>query len=75
VTNGMRGRVDEPEKAAAFLAQEPSHEQWQNGPVIPAIYMIADVPLSMLSMIAQFGTPEHLVLADPKIEAFFPADK
>lgn len=43
-------------------------------PVVPTLYRIGDQQLSLFSTIAQFGTPEDLLLDDLRIELFFPGD-
>ncbi len=46
----------------------------RSGPVLPAIYKVGDLRLSLFTTIAQFGTPEDITLDDVKIELFFPTD-
>jgi transcriptional regulator with XRE-family HTH domain len=43
-------------------------------PVIPTIFRLGDMRLSLFAIIAQFGTPEDVALDDVKIELYFPAD-
>lgn len=43
-------------------------------PVVPAIFDIDGLRVSLLSTIAQFGSAEDIALADQRIELFFPAD-
>jgi hypothetical protein len=45
-----------------------------SGPVIPTIYRLGALRLSLFATIAQFGTPDDLTLDDMKIELYFPAD-
>ncbi len=44
------------------------------GPVVPTVYRLGPLRLSLFATIAQFGTPEDLTLDDLKIELYFPAD-
>lgn len=44
-------------------------------PVIPSVFVIDELRISMFSTIAQFGSAEDLTLADHRIELFFPADE
>lgn len=44
-------------------------------PVIPSVFKIDELRVSMFSTIAQFGSAEDLALADHRIELFFPADE
>ena len=44
-------------------------------PVLPAIFRIGELEVSLLSTIAQFGSAEDIALADQRIELFFPGDE
>lgn len=45
------------------------------GPVVPTIFNVGGMRLALFATIAQFGTPEDLLLDDLKIELYFPADE
>ena len=60
--------------AADYLARQPAADQRTPAPVIPAIYRFGDTRLALISTLAQFGTPEDLLLHDLRVEFFFPAD-
>lgn len=60
--------------AAEALAQTPYPGAHTGPPVLSTIYRAGGMRLSLFSTIAQFGTPEDLILDDLKIEMFFPAD-
>jgi transcriptional regulator with XRE-family HTH domain len=62
------------DEAAEQLAQIPYQSSERSGPVVPAIYKVGDLRLSLFTTIAQFGTPEDITLDDLKIELFFPAN-
>jgi len=42
--------------------------------VVPAIYRLGDLRLSLVSTFAQFGSAEDIALSEMKIEMMFPAD-
>ncbi len=44
-------------------------------PVLPAVFRLDELVVSMFSTIAHFGSAEDLTLADHRIELFFPADE
>ncbi len=69
------GGVDDLERAAAKLSLEPPSTIASNTPVIPTVFKLGEVRLSLFSTVAQIGTPNDLALADLKIELFFPADE
>lgn len=71
--SAARGGVDTLEAAADALALAPAPSA-TIGPVVPTIYSVGGLRLSLFSTIAQFGTPEDLSLDDLKIELFFPSD-
>jgi transcriptional regulator with XRE-family HTH domain len=68
------GGVPELDRVAAKLAAVPHAYEQTSRPVIPTIFRIGDVRLSLFATVAQFGTPEDLALDDLKLEMFFPAD-
>ncbi|MGB7336606.1 MAG: transcriptional regulator, partial [Salaquimonas sp.] len=53
----------------------PMPDRQKTGPVVPTIFRLGDMRLSLFGTIAQFGTPEDLTLDDLKIELFFPSDE
>lgn len=44
-------------------------------PIVPTIYRLGEVRLSLFSTLSQFSTAEDIALADLKIEHLFPADE
>lgn len=44
-------------------------------PIIPTIYRMGEIRLSLFSTLSQFSTAEDIALADLKIEHMFPADE
>ena len=74
VESGAAGGVPELDDAARRLGMVKRNAQITDGPVIPTIYKVGDMRLSLFSTITQFGTPEDLTLDDLRIEMFFPAD-
>ncbi len=73
--SAAQGGVDELDRVANLLAKTPMPEKKKTGPVVPTIFRLGDLRLSLFGTIAQLGTPEDLTLDDLKIELFFPADK
>lgn len=69
-----RGGVAELDRVADHLAQVQGDRAEQPGPVVPTVYRVGPIKLTLFATIAQFGTPEDLLLEDMKIELFFPAD-
>lgn len=69
-----QGGVAELDAAVQHLSRVPPPAKPSLGPVIPTIYVAGALRLSLFATIAQFGTPEDLLLDDLKIELFFPAD-
>ncbi len=59
---------------AAYLSGFAEPRSGAPGPVIPTIIVMGDIRLSLFATVAQFGTPEDLLLDDLKIEFYFPAD-
>ncbi len=43
--------------------------------VIPAVYVLGDMRLSLFSTISQFGSAEDIALSELRIELLFPADE
>lgn len=74
VESAAAGGVPALDDAARQLAQVEGAAHIASGPVIPTIYKMGDLRLSLFSTITQFGTPEDLSLDDMRIEMFFPAD-
>ena len=72
--SAAQGGVEALDRAAAKLSEAPEPDSPATGPVVPTIYRMGAMRLSMFTTIAQFGTPEDLTLDDMKIELFFPAD-
>lgn len=73
--SAAQGGIKELETAADALASTPLAQTQSASPVVPTIYRVGDLRLSLFSTIAQFGTPEDLTLDDLKIELFFPTDQ
>ena len=69
-----QGGNDRFDSAADVLSRVPAPKSRSLGPVVPAIYRSGPMRLALFATIAQFGTPEDLLLEDLKIELFFPAD-
>ncbi|MDJ0921497.1 MAG: helix-turn-helix transcriptional regulator [Henriciella sp.] len=72
--SAARGGIEALESAADVFARAPAPNTERLGPVVPTIYRVGELRLSLFSTIAQFGTPEDLSLDDLKIELFFPSD-
>lgn len=72
--SAAQGGVEALDNAAAYLSEVPPPDTPLIGPVVPTIYRMGPLRLSMFTTIAQFGTPKDLTLDDMKIELFFPAD-
>ncbi len=72
--SAAQGGIPEFDLAAAKLAKVPHPKDRKLKPIVPTIYRVGDVRLSLFATIAQFGTPEDLALDDLKLEMFFPAD-
>ena len=68
------GGVPEHEAAIRHLSEVPQPKTVTTGPVIPTILRHGDLRLAMFATIAQFGTPEDLLLDDLKVELYFPMD-
>ena len=74
IESASQGGVPRLDRAAEKLAAVPGASTARTGPVVPTIYRAGQLRLSLFAIIAQFGTPEDLLLEDMKIELFFPAD-
>lgn len=72
--SAAQGGVAELDRVADRLARVTGARPDRAGPVVPTIFRIGDVRLSLFGTIAQFGAPEDLTLDDLKIELYFPAD-
>lgn len=72
--SAAQGGVAKLDEAAEYLSQFPLPGPKSLGPVVPTIYRSGTLRLALFATIAQFGTPEDLLLDDLKIELFFPAD-
>lgn len=72
--SASRGGIPELDRAVAYLSEVPGGGGQSPGPVVPTIYRAGELRLSLFATIAQFGTPEDLLLEDMKIELYFPAD-
>lgn len=70
-----QGGVKALEDVATQLAKVGGKVEVPQTPVIPTIYNLNGMRLSLFSTIAQFGTPTDVTLDDLKIELFFPADE
>ena len=62
------------DEVAAHLGKVPLAQAHRSDAVIPMILNTGAVRLSMFATIAQFGTPEDVMLDALKIELFFPSD-
>ncbi len=74
------GGVPEFDEVVAFLqsveaTNTKSAMSAKLSPVVPTIFNTGGVRLSLFATIAQFGTPEDLLLDDLKIELYFPTDE
>lgn len=72
--NAAQGGVPEFADPIRYLTQQAEGHQPGSAPVLPTILRQGDMRLSMFATIAQFGTPEDLLLDDLKIELYFPID-
>lgn len=74
IESAAQGGLVRLEHAADILAAVPGAAGGRPGPVLPTIIRAGDRQVSLFAIIAQFGTPEDLLLEDMRIELFFPAD-
>ncbi|MEO1542169.1 MAG: helix-turn-helix domain-containing protein [Pseudomonadota bacterium] len=72
--SAMLGGVPEFDAAIRYLSDVPQPTSPSTGPVIPTILRAGDTRLSMFATIAQFGTPEDLLLDDLRVEMYFALD-
>lgn len=68
------GGDDRLDRTARYLAEQGAQASVGANPVIPTVLNIAGMRLSLFATIAQFGTPEDAMLADVRIELYFPTD-
>ena len=73
--SAAQGGVEALDHVADALAQTTPPDTGGDQPVVPAIYRAGPLRLSLFATIAQFGTPEDVLLDDLKIEMYFPADE
>ncbi|MEM7438486.1 MAG: helix-turn-helix domain-containing protein [Pseudomonadota bacterium] len=62
------------DRAAQHLSQQALAEPSEERAVIPTVFAMGDLRLSLFATIAQFGTPEDVVLDAFKVELYFPTD-
>lgn len=74
IESASLGGVAQLDRAAEKLAAVLGASTVRAGPIVPTIYRSGTMRLSLFAIIAQFGTPEDLLLEDMKIELFFPND-
>lgn len=74
IESASQGGVPALERAADRLGAVTGPVTDAPGPVTPTILRLGDRRLSLFAVIAQFGTPEDLLLEDLRIELFFPTD-
>lgn len=74
IESASLGGVAQLDRAAEKLAAVLGATTVRAGPIVPTIYRSGTMRLSLFAIIAQFGTPEDLLLEDMKIELFFPND-
>lgn len=60
--------------AVARMEPAPDEESGQMPAIVPTVYRLGEVCLSLFSTIAQFGTAEDVALSELRIELMFPAD-
>jgi len=73
--SAAQGGIPKLDQTAAYLAEVPFTGTSASLPVVPTIYRVGDMRLSLFATIAQFGSPEDMTLDDLKIELYFPADE
>jgi len=69
-----QGGIEALDRVVDYLSKAPAPSANTSEPVIPTILRMGDLRLSFFATIAQFGTPEDLLLDDLKIELYFPSD-
>lgn len=72
--SAAQGSIAELDRAAMQLSLVPGATKLPAGPVVPTIFRLGTMRLSLFATIAQFGTPDDVTLDDIKIELYFPAD-
>lgn len=75
--SAARGGVDRLDRVAERLAGVASSggvDGTGGGPVVPTIFRLGATRLALFATIAQFGTPEDLLIDELKVEMYFPAD-
>lgn len=72
--SSSQGGSPDLDRAADQLAEVACTRPVTLAPVVPTQFKYGHLRLSLFSTIAQFGTPEDLVLDDLRIELFFPSD-
>jgi transcriptional regulator with XRE-family HTH domain len=68
------GGVPEFDAAIRHLSGVPHPRTAPTTPVVPTIIRLGDLRLSMFATIAQFGSPEDLLLEDMRLELYYPMD-
>ncbi|MCL6283185.1 helix-turn-helix transcriptional regulator [Ruegeria sp. 2012CJ41-6] len=74
IESAAQGGVARLDAVAEHLAQVPPPSDRSLAPVVPTILRAGKMRLVLFATIAQFGTPEDLLLDDLKVELYFPAD-
>ncbi|MDP5217914.1 helix-turn-helix transcriptional regulator [Ruegeria sp. 2205SS24-7] len=74
IESASQGGVARLDAVADHLTQMPPPADHARAPVVPTILRMGDMRLALFATIAQFGTPEDLLLDDLKVELYFPAD-
>ncbi|MBD3662451.1 hypothetical protein [Sulfitobacter aestuariivivens] len=73
--SAAQGGIPAFDRVAADLAKVGKPTGQAAGAVVPLILCLGDQHLSLFGTIAQFGTPEDVLLDALKIELFFPTDE
>ncbi len=72
--SAAQGGVPELDRAAVALAGIGSTVAPVSGPVVPTVFRFGEQRLALFALLAQFGTPDDVLLDDFRIELYFPAD-
>lgn len=72
--SAAQGGVEELDWVADHLSQVPFEADNPVGPVVPTVFRLGEIRLSLFATLAQFGTPDDVALDDLKIELYFPTD-
>lgn len=73
--SAARGGHPRLDQAAAFLADQSAEiDPSRTAPVVPTVFRLGDLRLSLFATIAQIGTPADLTLEDLKVELYFPSN-